>query len=82
MIYSLSLIVCGALGAFVKETIDDNTIELPKKIEGKLFLGFVGSIIVGAVLGYVVDNSPITAFFGGYAGLGTIERLLKSRDLK
>jgi len=70
------------MGAFVKETVDDNAIELPKKFEGKLFLGFIGSIMIGAILGYIVNNSPITAFFGGYAGVGTLEKLLKNKSIK
>lgn len=81
MLEIIGLICCGALGAFLKEILGDNTIELPKKSGGKLFLGIFGSLIIGAAIGYFVDHSPITAFFAGFTSLQTMERLLKKNPI-
>lgn len=70
------LIFFGALGALVKELVDDNTVDLPRLRSGKLYLGVFGSMLVGAAVGYIVDNSPITAFLAGFAGLHAIAKLL------
>lgn len=73
---AIFLLLAGGAGAFVRETAKDNVIELPKKTGGKFYLGILGSLIVGAALGYVVDNSPITAFFAGFTGLDVITTLM------
>lgn len=73
----LILFACGAGGALVKDILRDNAIKLPYHKNGLLYLGCVGGIIVGALAGYLVDNDPITAFLGGYAGYQIIESLVK-----
>ena len=76
----------GAVGALAKDMIVDNALELPFKKEGKLYLGFIGAVIVGAVIGYVVDGSFVTAVMGGYTGKSVLEQLLvrpvKGEDLE
>jgi hypothetical protein len=62
------LIIAGALGAFVKDIVKDNKVILPKYNDGSLLLGFLGGVIIGGVVGYLVDQNPTTAFFSGYAG--------------
>lgn len=79
---AILLLLCGAIGAFVRETAKDNQIELPKKIEGKLFLGILGSMIIGAAVGYFVDNSPATAFFAGYVGEDLITSIIPEKFKK
>ncbi len=79
---AILLLICGALGAFVRETAKDNQIELPKKIEGKLFLGILGSMVVGGAVGYFVDNSPATAFFAGYVGEDLITSIIPEKFKK
>jgi hypothetical protein len=73
------LLVAGFAGALVKDIIDDNKIEIPKCIDGKLALGSLGGCIVGAVAGYLVDTSIPMAFAAGYAGTGIIEGLLAQK---
>ena len=62
------LIFAGGSGAFIKDILKDNKLVLPKKIKGTLVLGSIGGLIIGACVGYLVDNDPTTAFFAGYAG--------------
>jgi hypothetical protein len=64
----LQLIIAGGLGALVKDILLDNAIVLPKTIDGVFVLGGLGGLVIGAAVGYLVDNNPTTAFFAGYAG--------------
>ena len=66
----------GGLGALAKDCIADNSLELPYKKDGKLFLGFIGAAIVGSFIGYLVDGSFITALMAGYSGKSVLEKLL------
>jgi hypothetical protein len=66
----------GAIGALIADMLDDNCISLPKIINGKLFLGFIGALCIGAFAGYAVDGSFITAAMGGYTGRKIIESLM------
>ena len=70
------LLVCGAGGALTKDILQDNALIMPKKKDGKIYLGFIGAMIVGAIIGFLVDHSPITAFSTSFMGMTTIENLL------
>ncbi len=73
------LMLCGALGAVAKDVFKDNKVELPTCKNGFITLGFIGGAIIGAIVGYIVDNDPTTAFLGGYSGGQIIEALVKSK---
>jgi murein DD-endopeptidase MepM/ murein hydrolase activator NlpD len=76
-IQTVVLLICmGGLGALTKEILVDNKLTMPKILNGEVFLGFIGSMIIGAIVGYLVDHSPITAFFSGYAGFSTLGALM------
>lgn len=66
----------GLSGALIKEILEDNKIKLPKIIQGELDLGFLGSILVGAFVGYVVDGSFLTASMAGFTGFSVIQNLM------
>jgi len=70
------LLLAGALGAIAKDVVQDNKLVLPKYKDGDLLLGCVGGMIVGAFVGLVVDNNPLTACLGGYVGVSAIQHLL------
>lgn len=76
---AIYLLFAGACGAFVRDTMKDNCIDLPKKIGAKYSLGFIGSMIVGGMIGYFVDNSPITAFFAGFAGFEAVSAIMPDK---
>ena len=71
------LFLAGAFGSLVKDLVIDGKLTLPKIIDGDLILGFIGGMIVGAFVGYVVDGSMLTAMMGGFVGISVIENLLK-----
>ncbi len=73
------LMLCGAVGAIAKDVFKDNKVKLPTIKNGFVTLGFIGGAIIGAIVGYIVDNDPITAFLGGYSGGQIIEALVKSK---
>ena len=75
----LILFAAGALGAIVKDLIKDNSLELPKIIDGKLVLGFLGSCFIGGIAGYLIDGNPITAGLAGYAGMSAIENFISKK---
>lgn len=70
------LFLAGAIGAIIKDLVKDNSLELPKIIDGKIVLGFLGSCFIGGVAGYLVDGSLITAGLAGYAGMSAIESFI------
>jgi len=72
------LLSCGGAGALVKEILDDGCLTLPRIKDGKIVMGFIGSIIVGAAVGLLVDHSPLVAFFAGYTGFSAAMALLPS----
>ena len=73
------IFVAGALGALTKDIIKDNSLKMPKKINGELSLGFLGGIIIGGIVGYLMDGNPTTAFLAGYSGTAVLENLLVDR---
>jgi hypothetical protein len=72
------LLLAGALGAVAKDVVKDNKLILPKYENGELFLGCIGGMLVGAFVGWVADNNPLTACLAGYVGVSAIEHLLPS----
>ena len=75
------LFVAGALGAFIKDVVEDEKIKIPCKINGYLSLGFIGSMIIGALIGYIDDGSFLTAFMAGYCALSIEQALTHRKDL-
>jgi hypothetical protein len=70
------LFLAGAFGALAKDLLVDNEVELPKKTDGKFFLGFFGGMLTGALAGVLADVSPTTAFLAGFGGTAFFESLL------
>ena len=66
----------GGLGAIIKDILEDGHLVLPENKDGKLYLGCIGGLIIGAVAGYFIDGSFVTAFMGGYVGKSVIENLM------
>lgn len=70
------LAIFGALGGLVQEIVGDKSIDLPRVEEKKLYLGSLAAIILGAVIGYLIDQNPLTAFGAGYIGKDIIDSLI------
>jgi len=75
------LAVAGAAGALVKDVVKDNRLIFPSFKDGSILLGFIGGMITGAAVGYLVDQNPTTAFMSGYAGSQILTEL-SSRNRK
>ena len=72
----------GALGGlargFVGAYKNSLNVGSRKKIDlGMLFYNIVGACVIGAVVGLIVDQNPITALCAGYAGIDIIESVIK-----
>ena len=76
MPFNLQLILAGSVGALAKDLVVDGSVQLPFLKDGKWYLGFLGGMIIGAFVGYIVDNSPLTAALSGYVGVSAIAQLL------
>jgi len=69
--------IMGALGALVGDMLQDGYLELPKVQDKKFYPGFLGGLIVGAVVGYLADKTALTAFSFGYIGKQAVDFLVK-----
>lgn len=68
----------GACGALVKMCMDEDGILMPNYKDGKIYLGGIAGIIIGAVSGVIANQNPLSAFLGGYAGTGLITAVVAS----
>jgi len=75
------IILGGAIGALIKDILDDESLKLPTILEGKLHLGFLSGTIIGAFVGYIIDGSFLTAAMAGYTGFSVIEKLVPAEKL-
>ena len=71
-----AIFLAGAIGAVTSDILNDNCLELPKKMDGQLFLGFIGGMLIGGAAGLAIDGSLTTAFMGGFTGKAVIEKLI------
>jgi len=78
----LIIFLAGFAGAFIADIVKDNCLELPKKIDGKLFLGSLGALIIGGFAGLAIDGSLLTAFMGGFIGKEIILSLATQTKIK
>lgn len=78
MIEVIGFLVAGAFGSLARDCIKDNKLKLPKVVNGELLLGFIGSMVIGAFVGWAVDGSFLTAALSGYVGISAITHLLPS----
>ena len=67
--------LAGAAGALVKDLLIDNTLELPKRVDGKIALGFIGGMLIGGFVGWAVDQSILMAALAGFSGTSILENL-------
>ena len=73
------IILCvlgGGIGALAKDCIKDNTLELPFIHDRKIYLGFIGAVVIGAFIGVAIDGSFFTALMGGYTGSSVLASLV------
>lgn len=68
----------GLLGALANLALDDRPVVLPRIEGGRLYLGFLGNLIVSLAMAYVVDHDFRTSFFAAVCGTTTL-RALKQR---
>jgi len=76
----LMVFIFGALGGLISLILNDGCLELPKKIDGKIYLGGLSALILGALAGYFTDGSLLAAFIGGFTGKEMVTKLLNKPD--
>ncbi|GAI67723.1 unnamed protein product, partial [marine sediment metagenome] len=64
----------GLLGAYKNSM---NLGERRKIIWGRMLLNIITAMIVGGVVGMIVDGDPVTACASGYVGIDVIESVIK-----
>ncbi len=72
----VQLILAGAIGSLAHDLVKENKLAMPRLSDGCLYLGFIGGMVVGAFVGFLVDNNMITALLAGYVGTSAIKHLL------
>jgi len=77
----LVLSLVGALGALFRDVVADGKIIFPKRTTNGMALGFVGSMFIGGIVGWLANNSPLTAFCAGFAGFSTLAALIPQKKV-
>ena len=78
--HSLIIIfLAGAFGAVCKDIFQDNKLVLPKITAGEFYLGFLGGVIIGGLVGLSVDGSFLTAMMAGFTGSSVIANLVPQK---
>lgn len=68
--------IAGGVGALVKEIVEDNSLKLPNFKDGNFQMGFLGSLVIGVFVGYVIDGGILEAALAGFTGFSVIQSLL------
>lgn len=68
----------GALGGFAATYLQYGCLVLPSLSEGKLYLGFLGGIVLGALAGWYGNTSKTNAFMWGLGGTGALKALMQA----
>lgn len=79
----LTLFLAGAIGALAKDILEDGGLQMPFKKDGIFYVGFIGAMIIGGFVGYVVDGGLLEAGlagFTGYAAIGAMIGKKKNKD--
>jgi len=67
--------IAGALGALVRVLLS-GAVQLPRVKRGRLYLGFITDMALGAVIGAAIDHHWLTAFAVALAGRTTAAEIL------
>ena len=78
LVETVGLLLAGSFGSLAKDCLDDGKLKLPHVEGDALVLGFIGSAVVGAFVGYVIDGSLMTAAMAGYTGSSIVKGLVLS----
>jgi hypothetical protein len=68
---ALMPILAGALGALTADLTRDNALAVPRIRKGKLYLGSLGTICLGAIAGGIASlttPAPLVAMAAGFCG--------------
>lgn len=71
------LALSGAAGSLMRLVVNDQKLQLPKFDGGSLYLGALGSVLIGAAVGAVIDHSYITAFTAAYTGMSLTDKIVQ-----
>jgi len=72
----------GAFGALAKDIFVDGCLQLPVVKDKKIYLGFIGGLLIGAFVGISIDGTFITALTAGFTGASIITKLAMKQSPK
>lgn len=78
----IGYLLAGAFGSLARDCVKDNKLTLPHRENHELVLGFIGGMLIGAFVGWSVDQSFTTAALSGYVGVSAITHLLPKNSGK
>jgi hypothetical protein len=71
----------GALGGIAKDIFQDGKIVLPRIKDGDLYVGFLGGLIIGGVVGMIADSTWLNAFTVAFMGTSVLEALTTKNSI-
>jgi fluoride ion exporter CrcB/FEX len=72
----------GAIGALAKDIFVDGCLQLPEIKEKKIYLGFIGGLLIGVFVGISIDGTFVTALTAGFTGASIITKLAQTKPLE
>ena len=74
----LDILIAGAAGGLIKTLLEGgHKLAAPKFEEGYLYLGFLGNVLIGAVVAYFLAGDTISAFTAGITSNFIIEGFIE-----
>jgi hypothetical protein len=73
----IAFAIVGALGAIISDILGDGYLELPKVSDRKFYPGFIGGLIIGTTIGYLIDQSLLLSFSMAYIGKEAVDFIVK-----
>jgi len=78
----ISFLLFGALGGLARGMIgamkDFNTGHKAKSLDWKkIAFNVLGSVIIGSVVGMIVDTNPVLSLTSGYVGIDIVDSIIK-----
>jgi len=78
---AILVFLVGALGALIKDVMDDDGLQLPSWSKGTFYCGFLGGILIGGTASLLTGNSLLSALTAGFMGSAIISAALVKKPV-